>query len=203
MNTTLKIAAVAVATAVVVGAFALVGAGLAQAQGGTPWGYPGMMGNWATPQAYGPAASGYGRMGGPGTHMRGTGAAMMAGVDANAMHTWMADTGGMHTLVWASLAETLGLTPDELSAQLAAGQTLAQIAEAQGVSQEQITTTLQAAMTEGLQQAVADGALTQAQADQMTAWMTARGAPIFAHMGAMGGYGPGSRDLPTTPQVVP
>lgn len=203
MNTTLKIAAVAVATAVVVGAFALVGAGLAQAQGGTPWGYPGMMGNWATPQAYGPAASGYGRMGGPGTHMRGTGAAMMAGVDANAMHTWMADTGGMHTLVWASLAETLGLTPDELSAQLAAGQTLAQIAEAQGVSQEQLTTTLQAAMTEGLQQAVADGALTQAQADQMAVGMTARGATMFAHMGTIGGYGPGSRAVPTSPQVVP
>ncbi len=202
MNTTLKIAAAAVATALVVGAFALVGAGLAQAQGGTPWGYPGMMGNWATPQAYGPAAGGYVRMGGPGTHMQ-NGAAMMAGVDVNAMHTWMTDTGGMHTVVWASLAETLGLSRDELSAQLTAGQTLAQIAEAQGVSQEELTTTLQAAMTEGLQQAVADGALTQAQADQMTAWMTARGATMFAHMGAMGGYGPGSRAVPASPQVVP
>lgn len=203
MNTILKIAAAAVATTVILAAFALMGAGLAQAQGGTPWGYPGMMGNWATPQAYGPGAMGYGRMGGPGTHMQGNGAAMMAGVDMNAMHSWMTTTGGMHTVVWASLAETLGLTPDELSTRFTAGQTLAQIAEAQGVSQEELTTALQAAMTEGLQQAVAEGALTQAQADQMTAWMTARGATMFAHMGAMGGYGPGNRAVPTTPQIVP
>ena len=95
----------------------------------------------------------------------------------------------------------LGLTPDELTAQFAAGQTLAQIAEAQGVSQGQLTTAHQAAMTTALEQAVADGVLTQAQADQMLAQMTVNGATMFTHMG--GGFGPGNRRVPVNPQTVP
>ena len=194
MNTTLKLTAAAIAMTVVVGAFAL-GAGLAQAQGGSPWGGFGMMSGTVTPAP----GMGPGMMGG-GFRMRG-GQGTMAGVDMTAMHTWMTDTGGMHTQVWASLAETLGLTPDELSAQLAAGQTLAQIAEAQGVSQEQLATAHQTAATRALQQAVADGVLTQAQADQMIARMSANGATMFTHMG--GGFGPATRTWPTTPQTVP
>lgn len=199
MNTTLKLAAIGLATAAVVGAFALLGTGLAQAQGGSNWGGFGMMSGTVTPYP----GMGRGMMGG-GYGMHGNGQAMMGGIDVNAMHAWMADTGGMHTQVWASLAETLGLTPDEISAQLAAGQMLAQIAETQGVSQEEVTAALQTAMTTGLQQAVTDGVLTQAQADQMATWMTTRGATMFAHMGAMGGgFGPGNRAVPTTPQTIP
>ena len=198
MNTTLKLAAAGLATAAVVGAFALLGTGLAQAQGGSPWNGFGMMSGTVTPYP----GMGPGMMGGYG--MRGNRQGMMAGVDVDAMHTWMTSTGGMHTQVWASLAETLGLTPDELSAQLAAGQTLAQIAEAQGVSQEEVTAALQTAMTTGLQQAVTGGVLTQAQADQMATWMTTRGATMFAHMGALGGgFGPGRQVQPTTPQTLP
>lgn len=196
MNTTLKFAAVAVATAVVVGAFALLGTGLAQAQGGSPWGGYGMRSGTVTPGT----GMGYGMMG-RGARMQGNGQGLMAGVDRNAMHAWMTDTGGVHTQVWASLADTLGLTPDELTAQFAAGQTLAQIAEAQGVSQGQLTTAHQAAMTTALEQAVADGVLTQAQADQMLAQMTVNGATMFTHMG--GGFGPGNRRVPVNPQTVP
>ena len=198
MKTSLKIAAAAVATAIVIGAFALVGAGLAQAQGRSPWGGFGMMSGTVTPAP----GMGPGMMGG-GYGMYGNRQAMMAGVDVNAMHTWMTDTGGMHTQVWASLAETLGLTPDELSAQLTAGQTLAQIAEAQGISQEQLTTAHQAAATEALKQAVADGVLTQAQADQMIARMSANGATMFAHMGAMGGARGPMHSTWATPQTTP
>ena len=194
MNTTLKLTAVALSTAVLVGAFALLGTGLAQAQGGSPWNGYGRMAGSVTPVP--------GMMGG-GYRMHGNGQAMMAGVDVNAMHTWMTDTGGMHTQVWASLAETLGLTPDELSAQLTAGQTLAQIAEAQGISQEQLTTAHQAAATEALKQAVADGVLTQAQADQMIARMSANGATMFAHMGAMGGARGPMHSTWATPQTTP
>lgn len=195
MNTTLKLTAVALSTAVLVGAFALLGTGLAQAQGGSPWNGYGKMAGSVTPMP--------GMMGG-GYGMHGNGQAMMAGVDTTAMHAWMTNTGGMHTQVWASLAETLNLTPDELSTQLASGQTLVQIAEAQGVSQEQLTTALQAARTTSLQQAVTDGVLTQAQADQMSAFMSTTGTTMFTHMGAMGGgFGPGRQVQPTTPQTVP
>ena len=198
MKTSLKIAAAAAAATVVIGAFALMGAGFAQAQGGSPWGGFGMMSGTVTPYP----GMGPGMMGGYG--MRGTGQGMMAGVDVDAMHAWMTNTGGMHTEMWASLAGALNLTPDELSAQLAAGQTLAQIAEAQGVSQDQLTTVLQSAMADGLKQAVADGVLTQAQADQMLTHMNAQGAAMFANMGAMGGgYGPGRHMITVTPQAVP
>jgi len=195
MNTTLKITAAALATAVVVGAFALVGAGLAQAQGGTPWGNP-----MGAPQAYSPNSGGYGMMGGPGYPMRGNGAAMVAGVDVNAMHSWMTATGGMHTVVWNEVATTLGLSPEALNTELASGKTLAQVAETQGVSQEALTAALQSAIKSGLDQAVADGVLTQTRADLMLAQMTANSAWMGAHMGGMGGgFGPGRQAMPVTP----
>lgn len=199
MKTSLKIAAAAVAATVVIGAFALVGAGFAQAQGRSPWGGFGMMSGTVTPYP----GMGPGMMNG-GYGMHGAGQGMMAGVDMNAMHAWMTDNGDMHTEMWSDLADTLGLTPDDLSAQLATGKTLAEIAAAQGVSQEQLTTALQAAMADELNQAVADGVLTQAQADQMSTSMSANGATMFAHMGTMGGgYGPGRRIPNVTPQVAP
>lgn len=190
MNRTLKFATAAVATTAVVGALAL-GASLAQAQGGSPWNGFGMMSGTVTP---------YPGMGGNG--MRGNGQRMMAGVDMNAMQAWMTDTGGMHTQIWASLSETLGLTPDELSTQIAAGQTLAEIAEAQGVSQEQLSAAHQTSVTEALEQAVADGVLTQVQADQLLAHMSANSMTMFSRMGAMGsGRGPGWRTVTVTPAV--
>lgn len=199
MNNTLRFTALAVATAVVVGAFAFLGTRLAQAQGGSPWDRSARMSGTVAPGM----GAGYGMMGG-GYRMRGNGQGLMAGVDMNAMHAWMTDTGGVHTQVWASLADTLGLTPDELTAQFAEGQTLAQIAESQGVSQEQLAAAhLTAAMT-ALEQAVADGVLTQTQADQMLARMTVNGATMFTHMGAMGGgFGPGNRMVPLNPQTIP
>jgi len=65
---------------------------------------------------------------------------------------------------WQSLAEQLGMTTDELAAELEAGKTITELAEEKGVD-------LQAAqveaMKEQIQQAVEDGKLTQEQADWM------------------------------------
>ena len=65
------------------------------------------------------------------------------------------------------LSEVLGLTPEEIKAKLQAGMTIADIAAEQGVSQEQLKDAMHAAMVENLQQKVADGTITQAQADQI------------------------------------
>jgi hypothetical protein len=66
-------------------------------------------------------------------------------------------------------AEVLGLTADELSAQLWGGETLADLAEAAGVElqdvQDAVTAAHEAAMRENIEQAVEDGNLTREHAD--------------------------------------
>jgi uncharacterized protein YidB (DUF937 family) len=179
MKTTVKIAVI---MGVVVLALAALGAGFVFAQTSTPtapWG-----------GGYGP---GYGMMGG--------GYGMMGNFAQNGdgygwmqnMHQWMLTSGGMHTIVWNGLAEALGLTPDELNAELASGKTLTQIAEAQGVSQDQLTAVLETSVKAGLDKAVADGVLTQAQADQMLSHMSGNYVWMLSHMGtgAGAGFGPG------------
>jgi len=76
--------------------------------------------------------------------------------------------GGSWT-VFDAVAKALGLTPEQLFAELRAGKTLTQIAEAKGVKLETIQEAIKAAqieaMKQSIQQAVKDGKLTQAQAD--------------------------------------
>ena len=178
MKTTVKIAVI---TGVVVLAFAALGAGFVFAQTSTPtapWG-----------GGYGPGGmmgGGYGLMGN--FAQNGDGYGWMKN-----MHQWMLTSGGMHTIVWNGLAEALGLTPDELNAELASGKTLTQIAEAQGVSQDQLTAVLETSVKAGLDKAVADGVLTQAQADQMLSHMSGNYVWMLSHMGtgAGAGFGPG------------
>ena len=188
MNT-LKIAGI---TVVVVLALAVLGAGFAFAQASTPTpgggygGYPagGMMGGY-----------GGGMLGGYGSYPGGMMGAFGQDGDGyqwmDDMHQWMQVSGGMHTLVWDGLAEALGLTPDQLSTELASGKTLAQIAETQGVSQEQMADTLEASVRAGLDQAVADGTLTQEQADWMLNHMEGNFGWMVTHMGSGSGIGPG------------
>jgi len=96
----------------------------------------------------------------------------------SAMHNWMNSTGGMHTLVWDALAKALGLTTDELYAELNSGKTLtALVAE------------LESAHQAGLAQAVADGVLTQEQADAMLSQMAGRYEWMLDNLDAGAGYG--------------
>ena len=199
MNTKTTVIAIA---AVALTAVLALGGGIAYAQtqqptwgpgtmmGGTTgamWGRTGRTGmmNWAGNTG---AAAGTGMMGGYGAGMMngaaGTGMMNGTGYAGNmaAMHQWMTSNNGMHTVVWNALAEKLGLTTDELNAQLAQGQTLAQIAETKGVSQSDLAQALQTAMKTGLDQAVAAGTLTQAQADQMLANMAGRYAQMITYM---------------------
>jgi uncharacterized protein YidB (DUF937 family) len=204
MNTQLRIAIVAVA---VVAVLAVLGVGFAFAQGMSPWGTGyGMMGGrggmMAAYQSGTPApGDGYGMMGnghrmGNGQGMLGgmgmNGMAVMAGVDMDTMRQWMADSGAMRTAVWNGLADAIGLTPDALNTELTSGQTLAQIAEAQGVTQSELAEALETSLKVGLNQAVAEGTLTQAQADQMLSHMAGNYEWMINHIGIGMGFGAGN-----------
>jgi hypothetical protein len=119
----------------------------------------------------------------PGYGMMGHGQGMMGG-------RWNQGTQGsattgtygpMHEYMIAALAQAFNLTPEELEARHAAGETMWDIATDQGLTQEQFTETMLQARTAALSQAVAEGVITQEQAD----WMLSR-------MNRMAGGGMGS-----------
>jgi hypothetical protein len=111
----------------------------------------------------------------------------------NTMHQWMTTSGGMHTFVWNALAEKLGLTSDELYAEVDSGKTIAQIAEEKGVSRADLVVALETAHQTSLDQAVTDGALTQEEADNFLAQMAGRYEWMLDNTGSgtgmMGGRG--------------
>jgi predicted DNA-binding protein (UPF0251 family) len=71
-------------------------------------------------------------------------------------------------------ATAIGITVEELRTQLQAGKTLAQVAEAEGVSKSVLIDKLVKAAEERIAQAVTDGKLTQAQADERKSDLRAR-----------------------------
>lgn len=73
-----------------------------------------------------------------------------------------------------ALAETLGLTVDELRAEFEAGNSLADIAAAQGVDVQDVIDQMVAEATERLDEAVANGDLTREEADAKLAELTER-----------------------------
>jgi len=138
-------------------------AGVAYAQTQTPpvpqdGTYPGMMGG----------RGGRGMMGGGG---------MMGAQGAAQDGTY----GPLHDLMQAAMAQAFGVTVEEIQAAHDGGKTLWDLAQEKGLTQEQFVEKMQQARSQALAQAVADGLLTQEQAD----WMLTR-------MSRMGGAGTGS-----------
>ena len=80
---------------------------------------------------------------------------------------------GYGAMAMPDVSEMLGLTVEEIHTLRSEGQSLAQIAATQGVSQEALVAAMLADRAETLAQRVADGDITQAQADLMLAQMTA------------------------------
>jgi predicted DNA-binding protein YlxM (UPF0122 family) len=66
-----------------------------------------------------------------------------------------------------TVAEVLGLTPEELSSELESGKTLGEVAEAQGVDTQAIVDAVHAQVTEMLKEAVENGRISQEQADRI------------------------------------
>jgi len=93
------------------------------------------------------------------------------------------EEGPLHEYLLPALAEAFNLTPEELEARHEAGDTLWELAESQGFTAEQFKELVLQTRSEALNQAVADGVITQDQAD----WMLSR-----MSRGWSAGYGPGS-----------
>jgi hypothetical protein len=108
--------------------------------------------------------------------------------------------GGSWTM-FDTAAETLGLTPEEFFAELHAGKTLEEIAEAQGVELEAVQEAMNAAraeaMREAIEQAVEDGNITQEQADWLLEGLEQgflpRGRGFGSGHGMRGGFGRGMK----------
>ena len=97
--------------------------------------------------------------------------------------------GGMQL---STIATALGITEDELRTELQAGKSVADVASAKSVSLDTVVNAVIAAETTKLQQAVTDGKLTQAQADQRLADLKANLPTQLAQKGMFdGGRGPG------------
>lgn len=180
MRKNLTIFAAALAVVLVVG-FVGVGVVLAEDPTPTPEYGPG----WMMGQFSQEGGASFGRMGGRGMMSR------FAEDDDSwgqmqAMHGWMSASGGMHTAVLETLTEKLGLTSDELYAQLQDGKTLAEVAEEKGVSRTDLLAALEKAHQDAAAQAVTDGVLTQEQADSMLANMAGRYEWMLDNMGAVG-----------------
>lgn len=175
MNNKIKILGFAL---VFVLAVAAVGAGIAYAQTPTQtaaYGSGGMMGR--------------GGMNGRGGMMGGNAQSGANVENMNAMHQWMNADGGMHTIVWNALAEKLGLTSDELTAEVNSGKTVAQIGEEKGISRADLAAFLETAHEDSLAQAVTDGVVTQEQADSMLAQMADRYDSMLDTMRSTQGQG--------------
>jgi hypothetical protein len=122
-----------------------------------------------------PDTPSFGHWGGRGWH----GGGMMGHWDDDAD----GKAGPMHDGMHTAIAEALGLTVEELDAAHEDGKTAWDIAEEQGISEEDFFSLMSAARSAALEQAVADGSITQEQAD----WMQSRWGEMKEN-----GFGPGS-----------
>jgi hypothetical protein len=91
--------------------------------------------------------------------------------------------GVMHTYVVEAFAAELDLTVDEVNTRMLNGETMYQIAIAEGVAQDQVAALLTKVHTAAFDKAVAAGVLTREQAD----WMLQRMQGMYAN-----GYGTGN-----------
>jgi len=110
----------------------------------------------------------------PGAGMMHSGGFGMGRMGANGEY------GLLHDYMFPAMAAALGLSPEEFQAKHDAGETFLTVAESQGLSADEAWTLMLQVRTEALNQAVADGVISQEQAD----WM-------LEHMDTMMGNGYG------------
>ena len=98
-------------------------------------------------------------------------------------------------------AKTLKITPQEVMRQLRSGQTLAQLAQAHGTTEQKVTGAAVAAAKTELDKAVANGSLTRGQADAIYNRLQKAGPNLFGKPGHGFGRNKPKRGTPTTPQA--
>ncbi len=101
-------------------------------------------------------------MGGPGGMMKGWGGVMGGCGFGN-----LRGQGFMRDYVISAFADAVGLSVDQVNSRLANGETLKQIAIAQGTTEASLPALAQQVFRAALDKAVADGVVTQAQANLM------------------------------------
>ncbi len=111
--------------------------------------------------------------------------------------------GPMHTYLVAAMAEALGMSVDDLNAALASGKTMAQVALEKGFTLEQFWTLMQQAREKAIAQMVANGVITQEQANWMLSRMQSRGGPGNFGCPGMGGWGRGRGRWWNAPPATP
>lgn len=84
----------------------------------------------------------------------------------------------------SQIAQGLHLTPDALTTDLNSGETLSQVAAAQGISPAQLQTIIAGALQSGLQPVVASGSLTQKQVDRLVQRMQKNPTLLDRFLGA-------------------
>jgi hypothetical protein len=180
MNNKIKILGIAL---VAVLALAALGAGVGLAQTQTP--NTGFSPGW---MMGGNGQTGYssGMMGGRGGMISGYAQNGDGWEWMNVMHQWMTTSGGMHTFVWDALAEKLGLSSEELYAEVNSSKTIAQIAEDKNLSRADLVAALETAHQTSLAQAVTDDYLTQDQADSILTQMVGHYEWMLDNMGRGG-----------------
>jgi hypothetical protein len=110
------------------------------------------------------------------------------------------EIGGVKQAMLDAAAKALNVTSTELQTQLRSGQTLAQLAQAHGTTEQAVVNAALAAAKTQLDQNVASGALTQAQADTIYAQLQQQGSNLFRSRGP--GHGGRNRSgSPTSPQT--
>ncbi|MDF2628044.1 MAG: hypothetical protein K0R39_1875 [Symbiobacteriaceae bacterium] len=140
---------------------------------------------------------------------RGNGARMHQGMMGGGMHRGM--NGDMMTMMpamlaihqdeLAAVAAVLGMTPEDLTASLQAGTSVLDLAAEKQVDAAKVTEAQVTARKAGLDELVADGTLTQEQADLMLEHMALMGtATLNGGAGMMGqGMGQGAGHCPMAP----
>ena len=114
------------------------------------------------------------------------------------LHEARPDRGGRRGHLGEALTEVLGIEADELRTALAEGQTIAEIAEANGVSTDEVIAALVADAQERIDQGVEDGRLTEEEAadklasatERITAMVNGELEPRFGHRHHRHGDGP-------------
>jgi hypothetical protein len=114
---------------------------------------------------------------GPGGMMRGYGPGRMMGGPGTTIERGY---GFMHDDMISAFASAVGLTVDEVNTRLTNGETLTQIANAQGFTGDKLTQLVAQVHKSTLDKAVADGIITQAQADRMLQMMNNYSGPGFS-----------------------
>jgi hypothetical protein len=104
------------------------------------------------------------------------------------------ETGAVRGLGFYALAQALGLPAEELQSRLVEGETLAAIAEEKGMTMEQLRTAAREAIPGVLEDFVADGVMTQQQADRALEALEQDGDGTLLRLGRNGmfGFGPQS-----------